>query len=104
MVTTIPKNSPAPMPAAVNSSVVNSTRIIEVKTIETLLRCGWTTEADIADRVQQRREPVEKTILPVSLDMRRNSQVNTGDTFQVVTWLGAGMNKGDLVDKIAAAN
>ena len=27
------------MPAAVNRSVVNSTRTVEVKTMETLLRC-----------------------------------------------------------------
>ena len=27
------------MPAAVNSSVVNSTRTVEVKTMESLLRC-----------------------------------------------------------------
>ena len=67
MVPTIPKNSPAPMPPAVNSSVVNSTRMVEVKTIEALLRCGWTIGADIVFRVQQPREPVENAALTLFL-------------------------------------
>src|SRR5271157_6154306 len=49
MVPTIPRNRPTPMPAAVNRSVVNNTRTVEVKTMETLLR--WRREATAEENI-----------------------------------------------------
>src|ERR1035437_9930242 len=57
------------MPAAVNSSVVNSTRTVAVKTTETVLRCllGAMAVLCIASRVHQRCRPVAAPLVALAL-------------------------------------
>src|ERR1035438_5123883 len=57
------------MPAAVNSSVVNSTRTVEVKTMESLLRCllGAMAVLCITSRVHQRCRPVAAPLVARAL-------------------------------------
>src|ERR1039458_3072776 len=62
------------MPAAVNSSVVNSTRTVEVKTMESLPRClpGAMAVLCITSRVHQRCRPVAAPLVAHALQSTLN--------------------------------